>query len=244
MAAAARGGVAGGERRMVATYVGRRCSAEARHGLDGPGRLLAAARVSAGEISPGLPTARLLAGIRDHGRRRPRDDDRHAAGFADDVSHHGGGRRRAFAVRIWRARDSRHQAADDARRRSRASCARRSRVVRRRRHQLREASRRRRRDDAEPRSGDAAVRQRDDADGATARRASPLPVRFDALARGTGTPRVRMTVTLGGETDAFEMPLPVSAPLRPETTPPMATRRRPRPRRWRFPPACCPAPAA
>lgn len=43
-------------------------------------------------------------------------------------------------------------------------------------------------------------------------------VRFDATARATGSARVRMIVTLGAETDAFEMPLLVSDPVRPETT--------------------------
>lgn len=38
------------------------------------------------------------------------------------------------------------------------------------------------------------------------------PVRFEAVARGVGTARVRMTVTLGRESDAFETTLPVSAP--------------------------------
>jgi uncharacterized protein YfaS (alpha-2-macroglobulin family) len=45
-----------------------------------------------------------------------------------------------------------------------------------------------------------------------------VPVTFDAMARGRGQPRVRMTVTMGGDTDAFEMPLPIRAPLRAETT--------------------------
>ena len=43
-------------------------------------------------------------------------------------------------------------------------------------------------------------------------------VRFDALAKGAGNPRVRISVALGAERDAFEMPLLVSDPLRPETT--------------------------
>jgi uncharacterized protein YfaS (alpha-2-macroglobulin family) len=43
-------------------------------------------------------------------------------------------------------------------------------------------------------------------------------VRFEALARAPGTARVRMVVTLGADTDAFERPLLVSDPLRPETT--------------------------
>ncbi len=60
--------------------------------------------------------------------------------------------------------------------------------------------------------------------GATATRTVRLApnasesVRFDALAKGAGNPRVRIGVTLGAETDAFEMPLLVSEPLRPETT--------------------------
>jgi alpha-2-macroglobulin len=44
------------------------------------------------------------------------------------------------------------------------------------------------------------------------------PVRFDAVARGVGTARVRMTVTLGRESDAFETTLPVSAPAPLETS--------------------------
>jgi hypothetical protein len=44
------------------------------------------------------------------------------------------------------------------------------------------------------------------------------PVRFDAVARSPGQARIRITVRLGGETDAFELPLPVIAPARLETT--------------------------
>ncbi|HUL74887.1 MAG TPA: MG2 domain-containing protein [Vicinamibacterales bacterium] len=44
------------------------------------------------------------------------------------------------------------------------------------------------------------------------------PVRFEAAARGVGTARVQMTVTLGTETDAFEATLPVSAPAPLETS--------------------------
>jgi uncharacterized protein YfaS (alpha-2-macroglobulin family) len=43
-------------------------------------------------------------------------------------------------------------------------------------------------------------------------------VTFDASALAIGTARVRMSVTLGGESDAFEATLPVSAPTRMETT--------------------------
>jgi uncharacterized protein YfaS (alpha-2-macroglobulin family) len=43
------------------------------------------------------------------------------------------------------------------------------------------------------------------------------PVRFDATARGIGTARVRVTVKLGDETDAFETTLPVTAPAPIET---------------------------
>jgi uncharacterized protein YfaS (alpha-2-macroglobulin family) len=43
-------------------------------------------------------------------------------------------------------------------------------------------------------------------------------VTFDAAALATGTARVRMSVTLGSETDAFEATLPVSAPTRMEST--------------------------
>ncbi|HEX5071114.1 MAG TPA: MG2 domain-containing protein [Vicinamibacterales bacterium] len=43
-------------------------------------------------------------------------------------------------------------------------------------------------------------------------------VRFDAIARGVGNARVRVTVTAGTNTDAFEMTLPVGAPARMETT--------------------------
>ena len=45
-----------------------------------------------------------------------------------------------------------------------------------------------------------------------------IPVKFDALASGSGSARVRMTVTLGAERDALEMPLDVARPLRAETT--------------------------
>jgi alpha-2-macroglobulin len=43
-------------------------------------------------------------------------------------------------------------------------------------------------------------------------------VKFDGVAARGGSARVRMAVTLGGETDAFEMPLDVAALLRVETT--------------------------
>jgi uncharacterized protein YfaS (alpha-2-macroglobulin family) len=43
-------------------------------------------------------------------------------------------------------------------------------------------------------------------------------VRFDAIARGVGPARVRVTVTAGKNTDAFEMTMPVGAPARMETT--------------------------
>jgi uncharacterized protein YfaS (alpha-2-macroglobulin family) len=43
------------------------------------------------------------------------------------------------------------------------------------------------------------------------------PIRFDAMARTAGLATVRMRVSLGSETDAFEMPLPVIAPARLET---------------------------
>ncbi|HLK42649.1 MAG TPA: alpha-2-macroglobulin family protein, partial [Thermoleophilia bacterium] len=43
----------------------------------------------------------------------------------------------------------------------------------------------------------------------TLAKASAEPVRFDAFARGVGTARVQMTVTLGTETDAFETTIPV-----------------------------------
>jgi uncharacterized protein YfaS (alpha-2-macroglobulin family) len=43
------------------------------------------------------------------------------------------------------------------------------------------------------------------------------PVRFDALAGASGGARVRVTVRLGADTDAFEMPLVVTAPMRLET---------------------------
>ncbi len=44
-----------------------------------------------------------------------------------------------------------------------------------------------------------------------------VPVRFDAIATARGHARVQMTVTLGGETDAFEATLPVTAPARLES---------------------------
>ena len=43
-------------------------------------------------------------------------------------------------------------------------------------------------------------------------------VRFDAIARGVGSARVRVSVTAGRNTDAFELALPVGAPARMETT--------------------------
>ncbi len=42
-------------------------------------------------------------------------------------------------------------------------------------------------------------------------------VRFASTAQSDGSARVRMSVALGGETDAFELALPVTAPLRLET---------------------------
>ncbi len=47
---------------------------------------------------------------------------------------------------------------------------------------------------------------------------SSEPVRFDAEARGAGTATVRMRVTLGANTDAFESSVPVSAAARLETS--------------------------
>ena len=43
-------------------------------------------------------------------------------------------------------------------------------------------------------------------------------VRFGAIARGVGTARVRVSVSLGGESDAFETTIPVAAPAPLETT--------------------------
>ncbi len=43
-------------------------------------------------------------------------------------------------------------------------------------------------------------------------------VRFDAIARGVGSARVRVSVSAGKNADAFEMALPVGAPARMETT--------------------------
>jgi uncharacterized protein YfaS (alpha-2-macroglobulin family) len=41
---------------------------------------------------------------------------------------------------------------------------------------------------------------------------------FDALARASGSARVRVAVTMGADVDAFEMPLTVTAPMQLETT--------------------------
>lgn len=43
-------------------------------------------------------------------------------------------------------------------------------------------------------------------------------VRFDAVTAAAGSPRVQMSVKMGGDTDAFEMVLPVQAAARTETT--------------------------
>jgi uncharacterized protein YfaS (alpha-2-macroglobulin family) len=43
------------------------------------------------------------------------------------------------------------------------------------------------------------------------------PVRFDALARAMGAARVQMRITMGSETDAFEMSLPIVVPATLET---------------------------
>jgi alpha-2-macroglobulin len=45
-----------------------------------------------------------------------------------------------------------------------------------------------------------------------------VPVRFDAVARGLGSARLRMTVAMNGNTDAFETSLPIGAPARMETS--------------------------
>lgn len=42
----------------------------------------------------------------------------------------------------------------------------------------------------------------------------PVPVKFDAIAQSRGETRVRMTVRMDGESDAFEVPLSVSEPIR------------------------------
>ena len=47
---------------------------------------------------------------------------------------------------------------------------------------------------------------------------TPQLVTFDAVAGMTGTTRVRVTVRAGEETDAFELPLPVTTSLRPQIT--------------------------
>ena len=43
------------------------------------------------------------------------------------------------------------------------------------------------------------------------------PVRFDAVARAGGNARLQMTIALGGNTDAFELPIPVVVPSTLET---------------------------
>jgi uncharacterized protein YfaS (alpha-2-macroglobulin family) len=48
--------------------------------------------------------------------------------------------------------------------------------------------------------------------------AGTAPARFGAIARSVGTARVQMTVRLGGASDAFELPVPVVAPARIETS--------------------------
>jgi uncharacterized protein YfaS (alpha-2-macroglobulin family) len=44
-----------------------------------------------------------------------------------------------------------------------------------------------------------------------------VPVRFDAVARAAGNARLQMTIALGANTDAFEVPLPVVVPATLET---------------------------
>jgi uncharacterized protein YfaS (alpha-2-macroglobulin family) len=44
-----------------------------------------------------------------------------------------------------------------------------------------------------------------------------VPVRFDAVARAAGNARLQMTIALGANTDAFELPLPVVVPATLET---------------------------
>jgi uncharacterized protein YfaS (alpha-2-macroglobulin family) len=69
------------------------------------------------------------------------------------------------------------------------------------------------------RSLDAAALQFDGASAKTVRLAAgeTAPVRFDGIARSVAPVRVQMTVTLGGQTDAFETTLPVTTPSRLET---------------------------
>ena len=80
--------------------------AEARRRL-GQGRVHGRTSASRRPDPPGFPAARLLARLGRHRRRRPRHDDRHAAGLVDDVSDHGGRGKRGVTVRIGRARDPR-----------------------------------------------------------------------------------------------------------------------------------------
>ena len=69
------------------------------------------------------------------------------------------------------------------------------------------------------RSLDTAALQFDGASAKTVRLApgETAPVRFDGTARSVAPVRVQMTVTLGGQTDAFETTLPVTTPSRLET---------------------------
>ena len=117
------------------------------------------------------------------GAGRTRDDDRHAAGLADDLPDHGGRRRHGVAVRIRRARDPRHEAADAAAGVPALPSQGRPRVLRRRGHQLGNDA-----GDAvvtiqSSRSRHAAVRRHVTRTFRLAPGASE-PVRFDALARG------------------------------------------------------------
>ena len=88
----------------------------------------------------------------------------------------------ASQLRIRRARDPRHEAADAAAGVPALPEQGRPRVVRRRRHERRQGRRRRRRHDSEPRSGSAAVRRRRDADGPPRAGRVASPVKFDAVA--------------------------------------------------------------
>ena len=199
----------------------------------------------AARFPPRLPAARLLARLGRDRRDRPRDARRHAAGVAHDVPHHGGGRatrrrasdRRHVEIKVNKpltllAAFPRFLGAGD-----RASFGA---VV----TNTLDDRRRRVGHDQEPRSraarsSPAARRRR-----SRSTPAATEPVRFEATARGVGTARVQMTVTLGSETDAFETTLPISAPAPLETSAAFGdTTAIARASGSRCPPASCPASA-
>ena len=69
-------------------------------------------------------------------------------------------------------------------------------------------------------------------------------MRFDAVARATGTARIQMTARLGSESDAFEDAIPVEVLVSPETVAAYGDTATQAKERWCSPRASCPVSAA